>query len=178
MINEVLQILKISVLLIILCISLTFFFFSMINMFLAAPFVPTSRKVTKQLIEVAQLTSNDVVYDLGSGDGRLVIEAARKGVKHAVGFEINPLLVYYSRIKARLFHLENATFIHESLWRADLSKCNKLIVYLLPKTMTKLKDKIHTEMKPVSLVISHSFSIPDIEPINQIGDSVKVYEIK
>jgi predicted RNA methylase len=146
-------------------------------MFLAAPFVPTSRKTVRKMIEAAELDKKDIVYDLGSGDGRLVIAAARKKVKKAVGFEINPLLNIYASIKAKILRLKNTTFITRSIWNSDLSKCNKLFVYLMPNSMNRLESKILSEMKEGSYIISHSFRFPNMEPIREIDDKVRVYKV-
>ena len=151
--------------------------FSFFNMFLAAPFVPTSRKTVKKMIEMAELDKKDIVYDLGSGDGRLVIAAARKRVKKAVGFEINPLLNIYARIKSKILRLKNTTFLTKSIWSADLSKCNKLFVYLLPNSMTKLEAKILEEMKDGSYIVSHSFKFPNLEPVNEYEGKIRVYKV-
>jgi len=174
----VLIILKTSLLLILLFICLLFFFFAILNSFIAAPFVPSSRKTVHKMIEAAQLQSNDIVFDLGSGDGRLIHKAARLHVKKAVGFELNPALNIYARIISKVFRLKNTVFLTKSLWSADLSKCDKLFIYLLPKTMSKLEEKIIAEMKSGSLVISHTFSFPNLEPIHSIENKVKVYRIK
>jgi hypothetical protein len=169
---------KLITLSILLIISLIFLGFAIFGMLLAAPFVPSSKRKTKEMIEAANLQKDDVVYDLGSGDGRLVICAAKKGVKNAVGFELNFLLNLYATIKAKILKLDNTTFLNRSLWKADLSQCNKLFVYLLPGTMKKLQTKVLAEMKPGSLVISQSFSFPKLKPIKQVGKDIFVYKIK
>lgn len=169
--------LEIIFLYIVLFTLAVFLLFAMANMFIAAPFVPTSRKTVRKMVEAAELSKDDTVYDLGSGDGRLVISAARKGVKTAVGFEINPLLNIYARIKARFFRLKNIHFFTKSLTHADLTKCNKLFVYLMPKTMKKLEARILEEMPEGSLVISNSFSFPGLKPIKEIDNKIKVYKI-
>jgi 16S rRNA A1518/A1519 N6-dimethyltransferase RsmA/KsgA/DIM1 with predicted DNA glycosylase/AP lyase activity len=172
----ILLIIKISLLIALLLLSLFFLMFSVFNMFLAAPFVPSSRKAARKMIDAANFMPDDVVYDLGSGDGRLVLMAAKKGVKDAVGFEINPALNVFARIKARFMHLKNTTFLTKSLWKADLSNCNKLLLYLLPKSMQQLESKILKEMPKGSYVISNSFSLRNLEPIKTI-DTIKVYRI-
>lgn len=158
--------------------SLIFLGFCICNTFLAAPFVPSSRKTSRKMIDAADLKKDDIIYDLGSGDGRLVIMAARKGIKYAVGFEVNPLLNIFARIKAVLFRLPNTKFYTRSIWNADLSKCDKIFVYLLPKSMIKLEKKILEEMQEGSFIISHSFSFPSLKPIKEIDNKVRVYQIK
>lgn len=178
--NDVVSLLieiKLIFLIIILIISFTFFFFSLFQNILAAPFVPSSRKKARKMIEAGKLESNDIVFDLGSGDGRILIMAARKGVKEAVGFELNPILNIFGWIKSKFYRLKNIAFLTKSLWKADLSQCNKLFIYLLPKTMEKLEKKILDEMKPGSIIISHAFSFKNIEPIEIIDKNIKIYKI-
>jgi SAM-dependent methyltransferase len=172
----ILLIFKIIILIVLLVISILFLLFSVFNMFLAAPFVPSSRKAVKKMIDAAELAPTDVVYDLGSGDGRLVLMAAKKGVQDAVGFELNPTLNVYARIRARFMGLSNTTFLTKTLWKADLSNCNKLFLYLLPKSMQQLESKILKEMPKGSYIISNSFSLRGLEPIKTI-DAIKVYRI-
>jgi predicted RNA methylase len=168
---------KLILLYILLAITLVFFFFSLFQGLLAAPFVPSSKKKARKMIEAADLEPEDTVYDLGSGDGRLVIMAARKGVNDAVGFEINPMLNIYARLKAFFLKLHNTTFLTKSFWKADLSQCNKLFLYLLPKSMLQLEDKILDEMKEGSIIVSHAFSFKKLQPIEVIDKDIKIYRV-
>lgn len=130
------------------------------------------------MVQEAELEQHDVVYDLGSGDGRIVIEAAKYKVKHAVGFEINPLLTYYARFRAKLLRLDNTHFMTRTIWKADLTKCTRLFVYLMPKSMKKLQEKITQEMPENSLIISNTFSFPDFEVYKVIDENIKIYRVK
>jgi SAM-dependent methyltransferase len=174
---ELFEILKLLFFGTLLLICLVFLFFSFINGFLAAPFVPSSRKKTKKMVQEAELSKEDVVYDLGSGDGRIIIEAAKHQVKHAVGFEINPLLTYYARLRARLLKLDNTHFMTKTIWKADLTKCTRLFVYLMPKSMQKLQEKITKEMPEGSLIISNTFSFPDFEVYKTLEKNIKIYKV-
>ncbi|MDT7915346.1 MAG: methyltransferase domain-containing protein, partial [Candidatus Caldarchaeales archaeon] len=85
------------------------------------PFVPTGRDLVGKILDFAEISDKSVLLDLGSGDGRLVLEAARQGVAKAVGVEINPLLVDYSTGLARKLRLPNAVFVNEDIRRISLA---------------------------------------------------------
>lgn len=151
---------------------------SVFNTLLPVPFIPTGKKTANKMIEAADLKKTDTIYDLGSGDGRLVIMAAQKGVKSAVGFEINPFLNIWARIRARIKKVKNTVFFTKSVFAADLSKCDKLFVYLSTALMGKLEEKILDEMNDGALVISNTFTFKKLEPVKIIDKNIKVYKVK
>lgn len=130
------------------------------------PFVPTPQDVVERMLDMAQVKAGDVVYDLGSGDGRIVITAAKKyGVK-AVGFEIDPSLIKESREnvkKAGLAHL--AEIREQDIRTVDLSPASVLTMYLLPEVNLMLRPNIWKQMKPGSRVVSHDFDMGDWKPV-------------
>ena len=129
------------------------------------PFVPTPQEVVEGMLEVAQVKKGDVVYDLGSGDGRIVITAAKKHGAQAVGFEIDPELIKKSRESIRKEGLEKLAEIREQdILTVDLSRANVLTMYLLPSVNLKLRPKILSEMAPGSRVVSHAFNMGDWQP--------------
>lgn len=140
------------------------------------PFVPTPQEVVNKMIEVAQVRKGDVVYDLGSGDGRIVITAAKKGAR-AVGFEIDPELIKQSRENIRRERLEELAEIREQdILTVDLSEATVLTMYLLPSVNLRLRPKILKEMKPGSRVVSHAFDMGDWKPEKTIDvDGYTVY---
>jgi 16S rRNA A1518/A1519 N6-dimethyltransferase RsmA/KsgA/DIM1 with predicted DNA glycosylase/AP lyase activity len=148
------------------------------NTLLPVPFIPTSKKTARKMVEAANLKETDSVYDLGSGDGRLILMAAEKGVKSAVGFEINPFLNMLARLKAKILKRKNTLFITQSVFAADLSKCDKLFIYMSTKIMKKLESKIMNEMKDGALVISNTFPFYDMKPIQVIDNKIKIYRIQ
>ncbi len=128
------------------------------------PFVPTPQEVVDRMIELAGVKKGDTVYDLGSGDGRIVITAAKKGAR-AVGFEIDPDLVKESREninKARVQQL--AEIRHQDILTVDLSAASVVTMYLLPDVNLKLKPNILSQLKPGSRVVSHAFDMGDWKP--------------
>lgn len=130
---------------------------------LRSVFVPTPADVVDKMLELASVKQTDVVFDLGSGDGRIVIAAAQKYGCKAVGYELDTQLVATSNAKAVQAGVEKlVTFETKDLFTADLSNVDVLAVYLLPQQLTKLLPQLE-KMKPGSRVISHQFLIPEHE---------------
>ena len=128
------------------------------------PFVPTPQRVVDKMIELAGIKKGDIVYDLGSGDGRIVIAAAKKGAK-AVGFEIDPELVGMSRQNIKKAGVEERSEIrNQDILTADLSGASVITMYLLPDVNLKLKPKLLRQLKPGSRVVSHAFDMGDWKP--------------
>jgi len=126
------------------------------------------------MLELAEVGKGDLLYDLGSGDGRIVITAARKyGVK-AVGFEIDPNLVKRSRDNIREARLEHLVEIREQDVRTvDLSPASVLTMYLYPAANLRLRPAIMRQLKPGSRVVSHEFGMGNWKPdrTEQLMDS-------
>lgn len=132
------------------------------------PFVPSSRSRVKLMLELADLQPMDNIADLGSGDGRILIAAAKAGAKHATGFEIHPGLAQTSRFLAKRKKLSDKITVHcKSFWKADLKSFNVLFLYQLPHTMTKLSKKMLDELPKDARVISNGFTLPGWELIKQ-----------
>lgn len=130
------------------------------------PYVPTPQEVVDRMLAIAQVKKGDVVYDLGSGDGRIVITAAKKyGVK-AVGFEIDPERVKESNEnikKAGVGHLVEIR--QQDIRTVDLSRATVLTMYLLPEVNLMIRPNIWKQMKPGSRVVSHDFDMGDWKPL-------------
>jgi precorrin-6B methylase 2 len=125
--------------------------------------VPTPEELIKAMLDMAKLTPNDYVIDLGSGDGRIVIAAAKRGAK-AMGVEYNPDMVTLAKGNAEKEGVSaKATFIRADIFETDFSQATILTMYLLPSLNLKLRDKI-LAMKPGTRVVSHAFNMEDWEP--------------
>ena len=139
-----------------------------------APYVPTPQEVVDRMLELAGIKEGDLLYDLGSGDGRIVITAARRyGIK-AVGFEINPALVKDARDSIREAGLEHLVEIREQDVRTvDLAPASVLTLYLYPAANLRLRSTILRQLKPGSRVVSHAFGMGNWQPdrIEQLTDS-------
>lgn len=129
------------------------------------PFVPTPHEVVARMIELAGVKAGDTVYDLGSGDGRIVIAAAKAGAKRAVGFEIDSELVKESRENIKKAGVtDRAEIRHADIMTVDLSSASVITMYLLPDVNLKLKPRILSQMKPGSRIVSHAFDMGDWKP--------------
>jgi tRNA A58 N-methylase Trm61 len=127
-------------------------------------FVSTPEAVVDMMLEVAEVKKESVVIDLGSGDGRIVITAAKKYGCHAVGYEIDPDLVRESCDNVRAERMsELVTIRDQDMFTADLSGVDVVTVYLNPNVLEKMKLQFG-QMKPGSRIVSHLFEIPGVEP--------------
>jgi precorrin-6B methylase 2 len=122
--------------------------------------VPTSQALVNRMLDMAKVTSNDVLYDLGSGDGRTVITAAKRGAT-AYGVEYNPKMVALSKRNAQKEGVaDKAQFIQGDIFETDFSKATVITLFLLPELNVKLRPKI-LDMKPGTRVVSNSFTMGD-----------------
>ncbi|MBC8355851.1 MAG: methyltransferase domain-containing protein [Planctomycetes bacterium] len=132
---------------------------------LNAPFITTADVIVDKMVEVAKISSDDVVYDLGCGDGRLVITAALKYGCHGVGIDIEPERVAEAKANVKLHGVEDLVEIREQdVFMVDLSETDVVLMYLLP-WMTKRLVPRFQEMPPGSRIVSHDFGIGDIKYI-------------
>ena len=133
------------------------------------PYVPTPQEVVDRMLELAEVKKGDVVYDLGSGDGRIVVTAAKKyGVK-AIGFEIDPQRIKESHENIKKAGVENLVEIRQQDIRTvDLSGASVLTMYLLPEVNLMIRPNIWKQMKPGSRVVSHDFDMRGVRPKREI----------
>jgi precorrin-6B methylase 2 len=125
--------------------------------------VPTSQTLVDKMLDLAKVTAQDYVMDLGSGDGRTVITAAKRGAR-AMGIEYNPEMVDLSRKNAIAAGVgEKATFVKADLFETDFSQATVITMFLLPQINLKLRPKI-LDMKPGTRVVSNTFTMEDWEP--------------
>lgn len=125
--------------------------------------VPTPESLVEKMLDMAAVTPQDVVMDLGSGDGRNVIAAAKRGAR-AVGFEFNPEMVALSNRKAKEAGVaDRATFVEGDMFVADISNATVMALFLLPDNLGKLRDKF-MNLKPGTRMVLNTFAIPEWEP--------------
>jgi SAM-dependent methyltransferase len=130
---------------------------------LDTPFVISPDRVTQVMLSMAELRAGDRMVDLGSGDGRLVIGAARRGIE-AFGFEIDPTLIERSQVNARRAGVsERATFRAQDIFTADLSGYDVITMYLLPDVNLKLRPSL-LALKPGTRIVSHDWGMGDWQP--------------
>lgn len=129
------------------------------------PDVRTPLVVVNEMLRLAEVTASDVVYDLGSGDGRILIAAARDRGARGVGLEIDPALVAQSTERARRLGLaDRVSFRRQDLLEADLSPATVVTLYLSPDLNRRLRPKLLSELRPGARIVSHSFDMGDWAP--------------
>jgi cyclopropane fatty-acyl-phospholipid synthase-like methyltransferase len=123
-------------------------------------YVPTPQPVVDAMLELAKVKRSDVVYDLGSGDGRIVITAAKKYGASGVGFEIDPALVKKARANAAAAGVsDRVRFVTQDLFTADLSRASVVTLYLLQSINERLRPKLVRQLKPGARIVSHVFNM-------------------
>ena len=126
----------------------------------AGPYVPSPQSVVSDMLKLAEVGPKDFVIDLGSGDGRIVLTAAKVFGASGFGVEIKDHLVKESNDAARLQGVaDRVKFITQDLFKTDISKATVLTMYLLPHTVNMLKDKLLTELRPGTKVLSHDYGL-------------------
>ncbi|HVC65008.1 MAG TPA: methyltransferase domain-containing protein [Candidatus Dormibacteraeota bacterium] len=129
------------------------------------PDVRTPLAVVNEMLRLADVTASDVVYDLGSGDSRILIAAARDRGARGVGLEIDPALVAQSAERARRLGLaDRLSFRQQDLFEADLTPATVVTLYLSPDLNRRLRPKLLSELRPGARIVSHSFDMGDWAP--------------
>jgi precorrin-6B methylase 2 len=128
-------------------------------------YVPTPQPVVDAMLKMANVKKGDILYDLGSGDGRIPITAARQYGVRAVGIEINPERIAEANENAQDAKVTNlVTFRTDDLFTADFSEASVVTLYLLNTLNEKLRPKLLRELKPGTRIVSHAFRMGDWEP--------------
>jgi len=142
-------------------------FFLTLAFITGAPFVPSSDKTARKMIEFAEIKPGLKIYDLGSGDGKLLMASAQRGAK-AVGFEINPMIVLYASLRGFFSRYRPLVrTLWKNFWKADFHDADAVFVYLLPWRMKELEQKLLKELRPNTKIISNSFIFPNIPCIKK-----------
>lgn len=129
------------------------------------------------MLELADIKAGETVVDLGSGDGTLCIEAAKRGA-NAVGIEINPFLVRISRWRAKRAGVAGqVNVIKKNFWNCPLTDIDVVFLYLWPETLERLEKKLREELKPGSRIISNNFPIKNWAPIAE-KNHVYLYPVR
>ncbi|KAF3428148.1 hypothetical protein E2986_05001 [Frieseomelitta varia] len=143
------------------------------------PYVPATSQQVKNVLQALEGRTGSLI-DLGSGDGRIVFATAKAGFK-AHGIELNPWLVWYSRLKALINKSSSQTkFIKQNLWKHNLENYNNIVVFGVDQMMNDIEAKFIKELQEDSIIIACRFPLPTISEIKTIGegvDTVWVYKI-
>ena len=155
--------------------AMVFYIFQTYTRKFGAPWVPTPYKIIRKMLVLADVKPRDIVYDLGSGDGRVIIEAARSFGAKAVGIEIDPLRFLWTKAKIFFLGLSNKVdVLFGNFFKINISDANIVTIYLLPDTNVKLIDKFVKELRPGTRIVSNTFALPGFKMINQ-DEKLKIY---
>ncbi|XP_072550118.1 adenine nucleotide translocase lysine N-methyltransferase [Salminus brasiliensis] len=139
---------------------------------LQVPYMPASKKQVGNVMSLLKGRSGGFA-DLGSGDGRIVLEASRQGFSPAVGYELNPWLLRLSRFYAwKAGYYGSVSYRREDLWKVDLSGYRNISVFLAPSVLTLLQEKLLVELPEDALIITGRFPFPDWKPCRIEGQGV------
>ena len=137
---------------------------------LDAPYVSTPQPVVDAMLRIADVGPNDVVYDLGCGDGRIVISAASNFGARGVGVDLDPRRIEEANAAARSAGVSGRVrFVVQDLFKTDFSEASVLALYLFPEMNARLLPKIRAELRPGSRVVSYQFGIGDWVPVASEG---------
>jgi SAM-dependent methyltransferase len=133
------------------------------------PYVPTHERIVNEMLKVASVKKNDVLYDLGSGDGRIVITAAKRFGTRGVGVDIDPIRVKEARenaVKAGV--TDKVKFLQQDLFETDIREATVVTLYLLPEVNLRLRPKLLSDLKPGTRVVSHNYDMGDWTPLKTL----------
>jgi SAM-dependent methyltransferase len=141
------------------------------------PYVPTSEEVVNAMLSLAKVTKNDMVYDLGCGDGRIVVTAAKKYGARGVGIDIDPQRIKEANENARKSGVtDQVRFIQNDLFKSDFSDATVVTLYLLPAVNLKLRPQLMKQLKPGTRIVSHAFDMGDWKPEKTVEvDGTTIY---
>ncbi len=126
---------------------------------MGSPYVPSRKKQVLSILSEIPFKKNTKFLDLGCGDGRVVLAAAKQYEIQAVGIDINPMIIAWAKLKARLARLPNIEYRVENIFKTPLGDFDVIYIFLMPKLLAKLKNKLRTETKKGTVLISHGFKI-------------------
>lgn len=133
-----------------------------------APYYPTPLTIVKRMLDLGGLKADEKMFDLGSGDGRIVIMAAQDYRADAVGVELDSDLVAASQEKIRQLRLKNARIIYGDILKQNYESANLITVYLLPESNIKLQPILEAQLKPGTRVVAHDFAVGTWKPVKTV----------
>ena len=136
---------------------------------LDVPYVPTHERIVSEMLKVANVGKNDVLYDLGCGDGRIPVTAAKRFGTRGVGVDIDPQRVLEARANAvKEGVADRVKFFQQDLFDTDIKEATVVTLYLLPDVNLRLRPKLLSDLKPGTRVVSHNYDMGDWQPLKTI----------
>ncbi len=133
------------------------------------PFVPTTEEAVQAMLKLADVKKTDIVYDLGCGDGRIVVAAAKTYGAHAVGIDINPVRIQEAKENAKKAGVESLVRFEENdLFQADIHEASVVTLFLLSSVNLKLRPKLLHDLKPGTRIVSNTFDMGDWKPEKEL----------
>ncbi|HEU5197211.1 MAG TPA: class I SAM-dependent methyltransferase [Methylomirabilota bacterium] len=130
------------------------------------PYVPTHEDIVSRMLAIADVKKTDVLYDLGSGDGRIPITAAKRFGTRGVGVDIDPVRVKEANDNARTAGVtDRVKFLEQDLFQTDIREATVVTLYLLPEVNLRLRPKLLSDLKPGTRVVSHNYDMGDWKPL-------------
>ena len=146
------------------------------------PYVPTPAVVVERMLNLAGVGAGDVVYDLGCGDGRIVIAAVKRAGVRGVCVEMDPVRLMGSRMNARKEGVEaRIRFVQSDLFKVPLHEATVVTLYLLPEVNARLRPRLHAQLRPGARVVSHDFDMGDWKPdetVVETGSIIHLWRIR
>ncbi|BAZ09467.1 hypothetical protein NIES4071_12750 [Calothrix sp. NIES-4071] len=128
-------------------------------------YVPTPTEVVDKMLSMAKVGKNDILFDLGSGDGRIPITAAQRFGTRGTGIDIDPERIKEANANAKKAGVtDKVTFLQQDLFKSDFSKATVVTLYLLPELNVKLRPQLFKQLKPGTRIVSHAFDMGDWKP--------------
>lgn len=140
-----------------------------VTLFVGAPWVPTPRSRARRMLEFAQFRPGETLLDLGSGDGEILLCSVEEfGAHKAIGYEINPFLVWMARFRAKIRHTRGRVVTDQkNIFTTPLLDVKVVTTFLIPSTMKRLRTKFATELHPDTRIVSRGFVIPGVTPVQK-----------
>ena len=143
-------------------------------LFFGAPFLPTSKKAIKRILDNINIKNKMTIYEPGCGDARFLTSISKKANIKTIGFEYSPLVWIYAKIRDFCKRGKNVEILYKDYFKHDFKDADIIFCFLLPKRLDKLKDKLKKECKKGTLVISHGFKIKELKLIKCLEKDKKV----